>query len=218
MLAPHLLRMIEKWGITVWYSVPSVLVAMLNVGGFETHCLRSVRTVLFAGDVFPTPQLRRLRRALPDSRLVNLFGPTETNVCTYYEVPLDIPDERTSSIPIGKGCEHLETFVITDQGCEADVGVEGTLWVKGGNLMQGYWNDPDRTAGTLRPDPRGHAGTACCTGDRVRLLPDGNYEFLGRRDDMVKVRGYPVALGEIESVLTTHPEVIEAAARRTLRG
>jgi len=212
MLAPYLIRVIDEWGITVWYSVPSILAAMVNVGDPEVRNLRGLRTVLFAGEVFPTPQLRRLRRALPRARLVNLFGPTETNVCTYYEVPADIPDDRTAPIPIGKACEHLETFVIDEEGHEAGVGMEGTLWVRGANLMQGYWNDPVRTAATLRPDPRRHEGIAYCTGDRVRLQPDGDYEFLGRSDEMVKVRGYRVELGEIESVLTAHPEVLEAVA------
>jgi acyl-coenzyme A synthetase/AMP-(fatty) acid ligase len=168
--------------------------------------------LFFAGEVFPTPQLRRLRRALPAARLYNLFGPTETNVCTYYEVPADIPDERRAPIPIGRSCEHMETFVLDDEGREAGVGVEGTLWVKGANLMEGYWNDPARTAATLQPDPWGREGTACCTGDRVQLQQDGDYEFLGRRDHMVKIRGYRVELGEVESALTAHPHVLEAVA------
>jgi acyl-coenzyme A synthetase/AMP-(fatty) acid ligase len=78
--------------------------------------------------------------------------------------------------------------------------------------MQGYWNDAERTAGCLQADPRGRPGLAYCTGDRVRLLPDGNYEFHGRRDHMIKTRGYRVELGEIESTLAGHPEVLEAVA------
>jgi len=78
--------------------------------------------------------------------------------------------------------------------------------------MQGYWNDPERTASSLRPDPRGKPGLAYCTGDRVRLLAGGDYQFLGRRDHMIKTRGYRVELGEIESALTAHPDVLEAVA------
>jgi amino acid adenylation domain-containing protein len=210
MLAPHLVRSIPRWGITVWYSVPSILVAMLDKGDLEKHGLPTVRTLLFAGEVFPTQQLRRLRRAVPQARLCNLFGPTETNVCTYYEVPADIPDEQSAPIPIGRACEHMETFLLDDEGRETVHGVEGTLWAKGGNLMQGYWNDPARTSATLQPDPRGRGGLAYCTGDRARLRPDGNYEFLGRRDHMVKTRGYRVELGDIEGALAGHPAVLEA--------
>ncbi len=215
MLAPHLLKLITESEITVWYSVPSILVSMLNAGAIEQNGLPSLRLLFFAGEVFPTPQLRRLRRALPNVGLFNLFGPTETNVCTYYEVPPEIPEQRTAPISIGCACEHMETFALNDSGEVVGEGVEGVLWAKGGNLMSGYWNDAKRTAATLVPDPReglARNGLAYCTGDYVKLQPDGNYEFLGRRDHMVKTRGFRVELGEIESVLSGHPDVLEAIA------
>lgn len=210
MLAPYLVNKVADWNITVWYSVPSILISMLDTGLVEQNGFGRVHTLFFAGEVFPTPQLRRLRRALPDIRLVNLFGPTETNVCTYYEVPRGIPDELNEPISIGRACEHMETFVITDEGTVGDVGEAGILWVRGGNLMQGYWNDPDKTASVLQEDPRGVPGLACCTGDRVIPQPDGNYKFLGRRDHMVKIRGYRVDLGDVENTLASHPSVLEA--------
>jgi acyl-coenzyme A synthetase/AMP-(fatty) acid ligase len=186
---------------------------MLEAGGLEAHPPRALRTLFFAGEVFPIAQLRRLRRALPGVRLANLFGPTETNVCTWYEVPEELPDERVLPVPIGKACEHLETFVLGDDGREIrEPGVEGTLFAKGGNLMLGYWNDPAKTAAVLGPDPRGGPGLVCNTGDRVKLLPDGDYEYRGRRDHMVKTRGYRVELGEIEATLAAHPAVREAVA------
>ncbi len=213
MLAPHLVKLINECGITVWYSVPSILIAMLEAGALEKHTLPSLRILFFAGEVFPTPQLRRLRRALPKVGLYNLFGPTETNVCTYYEVPRDIPDNRTAPIPIGRACEHMETFVMNDVGEEVGEGIEGVLWAKGGNLMSGYWNDAARTAATLPTDPRkGMTGPAYCTGDFVKQMSDGNYEFLGRRDHMIKTRGFRVELGEIESALASHPDLLEAVA------
>ena len=208
MLPPYLVKSVAAWGITVWYSVPSILTAMMEVGELETLGFGSVRVLLFAGEVFPTPQLIRLRRALPHVRLSNLFGPTETNVCTYYDVPDDIPEGRP--IPIGRTCEHLESFVLDDAGNEVGVGVEGTLWVIGDNLMSGYWNDRARTEETLKRDPRGGPDIAYCTGDRVRLQENGDYEFLGRRDHMIKIRGFRVETGEIEAVLAAHPNVLEA--------
>jgi amino acid adenylation domain-containing protein len=208
MLPPYLVKSVAEWGITVWYSVPSVLSAMLEVGELEQLGFGNVRVLLFAGEVFPTPQLRRLRKALPHVRLSNLFGPTETNVCTYYDVPGDVPKDRP--IPIGRACDHLKTFVLDDEGNEVGAGVEGTLWVEGDNLMSGYWNDRARTEETLTPDPRGGSSVVYCTGDRVRLQDDGNYEFLGRRDHMIKIRGYRVETGEIEAVMASHPRVLEA--------
>jgi acyl-coenzyme A synthetase/AMP-(fatty) acid ligase len=206
MLPPYLVKGVAEWGITIWYSVPSILTAMLEVGGLETSGFGKVRTLFFAGEVFPTPQLRRLRRALPDVRLSNLFGPTETNVCTYYDVPREVPEGR--SIPIGRACEHLNCFVLDTEGKEVGVGVEGTLWVMGGNLMSGYWSRAGLHG--LAPDPRGGPGLAYCTGDQVRLQDDGNYQFLGRRDHMIKVRGFRVETGDIEAVLAMHPAVVEA--------
>jgi amino acid adenylation domain-containing protein len=215
MLASYLVSLIQQSGITVWYSVPSILVSMLDVGQLETQELPSLRILFFAGEVFPTPQLRRLRRALPHTALYNLFGPTETNVCTYYEVPREMAND-SAAIPIGKACEHMETFVLDDSGKELGTGVDGVLWAKGGNLMSGYWNDAARTAATLVRDPRVEPSTnndlAYCTGDYVRLMQDGNYQFLGRRDHMVKVRGFRVELGEIENVLASSPGVLEAIA------
>ena len=212
MLAPYLARMLAKWEITVWYSVPSILVSMLEAD-LASHPPEALRLLLFAGEVFPTPHLRRLRQALPRVELFNLFGPTETNVCTYYRVPPELPERCSGPIPIGIGCENLETFIIDDEGHEVrELGREGTLWARGGNLMRGYWADPERTAHMLQPDPRGREGQACCTGDRVLLLPSGDYEFLGRRDHMVKTRGYRVELGEIEAALVAHAAVLEAVA------
>jgi acyl-coenzyme A synthetase/AMP-(fatty) acid ligase len=75
--------------------------------------------------------------------------------------------------------------------------------------MSGYWSKRVGARG-LGSDPRGRTNGAYCTGDRVRLQPDGNYEFLGRRDHMIKVRGFRVETGEVEAVLATHPGVVEA--------
>lgn len=213
MLAPYLVKSVAVWGITVWYSTPSILISMMEVGELEAKGFGDVRLLFFAGEVFPTPQLLRLRRALPRVRLYNLFGPTETNVCTYYEVPAEDQLNPAVPIPIGKGCENLDTFVIDDDGREVSaVGGEGILWAKGDNIMLEYWKNPSRTAEVLYADPRGFAGRACRTGDRVRLRADGNYDFLGRTDHMIKTRGYRVELGELESTLASHPSVLEAIA------
>ena len=101
----YLIETLVKERISVWYSVPSVLVLMMEKGGLlEDHNLRalSLRVVFFAGECFPIHKLRPLRQALPDVRFFNLYGPTETNVCTAYEVH-DIAPDRLTSVPIGGG-------------------------------------------------------------------------------------------------------------------
>jgi L-proline---[L-prolyl-carrier protein] ligase len=185
--APQLVRMLGASGATVWYSPPSILAAMLEHGLDRASALR---VALIAGEPFPIAQLRNLRRALPGATLASLFGPAETNVCTYHVLGPDAFDDPADPLPIGVACEGLETFVIDDEGRPVHgPGAAGTLCVKGPNVMLGYWNAPERTAAVLRPDPRGLPGVACCTGELVELLPRGGYAFRGRRDPRGKAGG-----------------------------
>lgn len=211
MMAPWLSRKVRELGITVWYSVPSVLVSMMEQGALADAGWPSLRVLFFAGEVFPTPQLRRLRAALPHVALFNLYGPTETNVCTYWQVPSALP-AKDAPIPIGAACEHMETFALRDDGRVAGRGEEGILWALGPNLMSGYFR-PDGTSGVgLKPDPRGGDRPAYDTGDRVRVRRDGGYDFLGRRDHQIKARGHRIELGEIETAVLSNGKVLEAVA------
>lgn len=205
-------RFIDRYGITIWYSVPSILTMLTLRGHLETGSLPSLRTILFAGEVFPIKYLRQLTDLLPHVHFYNLYGPTETNVCTYYKVPA-LPPERAKPIPIGKAIANVEVFAVTDRGRLAKSGDVGELWARGTTVMQGYWGDPERTAKGLVPNPfSGPVHDPCYrTGDLVRQNPDGDYELLGRRDHQIKSRGYRIELGEIESVLYSHPDVVECA-------
>ena len=196
--------------ITVWYSVPSALVLLSGVA--DRHDLASLRVVLFAGEVFPTKHLRRLRALVPTARLANLYGPTETNVCTYHEVSGELPEDD-KAIPIGRACENQEVFALDTELRPVAQGEVGELWVRGPTVMKGYWADTDRTVSSLRQNPlhERFPDPSYRTGDLVRLLPEGSYEFLGRRDHQVKSRGYRIELGEIEAALLSHPAVTEAA-------
>jgi amino acid adenylation domain-containing protein len=197
-LASNLVDFIAREKISVWYSVPSALIMMMEDGGLlETPAL-SLRAVLFAGEPFPIKHLRRLRRRWPALRLMNLYGPTETNVCTYHEVG-DIDDARTAPVPIGRACSGDRVWAVRQDGGVAGPGEQGELYVAGPTVMLGYWGKP----------PLGDAPYA--TGDIVRLQDDGDYAYIGRRDDMVKVRGHRVELGDVEAALETHPAVHEAA-------
>lgn len=202
-------RFIDDAQITVWYSVPSALIMLIRKGGLRLGTLRRLRTILFAGEVFPTPHLRRLQSLLPHARLVNLFGPTETNVCTWYDVP-KLPPEKVEPIPIGRPIAGVETFVVAADGRIADVGDTGELYVQGPTVMHGYWADPERTESALVASPRGDQETrAYRTGDIVRLAAGGEYQFLGRRDHQIKSRGYRIELGDIEASLHSEPTVID---------
>jgi acyl-coenzyme A synthetase/AMP-(fatty) acid ligase len=205
-----LARFIEERAITVWYSVPSALTALALRGGLQGGDLARLRTVLFAGEVFPTKHLRRLMDLLPHAEFFNLYGPTETNVCTYYAVA-PLPPEQEEPIPIGRAIDGVEVFVVTDAGTPAPPGEAGELVVRGPTVMQGYWNDRARSERVLRPVPPDGARPAYWTGDLVRERADGELEFLGRRDAQIKSRGHRIELGDIEAALHAHPDVVECA-------
>lgn len=208
-------RWISENAISIWYSVPSALIQLVEHGQLDQHNYDRLRTVLFAGEVFPIKYLRRLVKALPKPDYYNLYGPTETNVCTYYHVqPSDLEESRTQPVSIGKACANSEVVAINDRGEPAKVGGEGELYVRSGTVMKGYWGRPQDTAKSVVPNflnPE-FADVLYRTGDIVRPMADGNFEYVGRRDKMIKSRGYRIELGEIEAALYAHPEVLEAAA------
>ena len=156
--------------------------------------------------------LKQLMDELPDRRYLNWYGPTETNVCTAFEVPAGWADAQPA--PIGKACANTEVFAVTGEGrrvCQP--GEEGELYVRGPSLMRGYWGQPAKTSEVLVRNPfrAAYDELVYRTGDLVTLEPDGNYAYLGRRDSMVKIRGYRVELGEVEATLYRHPAIREAA-------
>jgi len=208
----ELAALVRREAVTVWYSVPSALVLLRQRGGLAPGDLPSLRTVLFAGEVFPVRHLRGLMELLPGVRFANLFGPTETNVCTWYDLGTR-PPEATAPVPIGRPVANTEVFVLGDDGRPVAPGAVGELHVRGATVMAGYWGDPERTAASLGPHPEapGPPDRTYRTGDLVVEGPDGNLSFVGRRDDQVKSRGYRIELGDVEAALTAHPGVLEGA-------
>lgn len=207
----RLASLISEKRISIWYSTPSILSFLAQYGKLERYEFSDLRLVLFAGEVFPVKHLRMLKDILPSPRYFNLYGPTETNVCTYYEIPATFPVDRTKPFPIGKACSHYDhlTKIVDEQGQEVGMGQMGELIAAGPGVMQGYWNLPERTASAFLVDSSGQRWYK--TGDVVVLDEDGNYIYLSRRDRMVKKRGYRVELGEIEAGLYNHPDIKEAA-------
>ena len=195
--------------ISVWYSAPSILTLLARHGGIETPGYPAPRLVLFAGEVFPITPLRLLRECWPDATLWNLYGPTETNVCTAHRIPATIPDDRTGPFPIGNVCPPLRARVVDEQGNDVAAGSVGELVIAGPGVMRGYFGQPELTRLAFL---QGADGTAWYhTGDLVVDDGDGCFAFHGRRDRMVKKRGYRIELGEIESALYRHDGVDRAA-------
>lgn len=185
-------------GITVWYSVPSALILMMRDGELLSRpAPPALRAILFAGETFPISQVRKLA-SWTNARLLNLYGPTETNVCTFHEtVPADLA--RDLPVPIGLSASGNRVWACRDDGRRAGAGEKGELIVDGPTVMLGYWGqEPQR--GPYR------------TGDIVRVLGDGSFDYVGRGDHIMKVRGHRVEPGDVETVLIIHPLVAEACA------
>lgn len=195
--------------ITVWYSTPSILRLLVEYGELENHDYSPMSVVFFAGEVFPIKHLRALKEKWPHPRYLNLYGPTETNVCTYYELPATIPDTQIDPFPIGPVCENDKALVLSGEDTPVEAGEDGELLITGGSVMHGYWNLPERSAEAYFIDEAGIKWYR--TGDVVKEDPEKGFIFVGRRDRMVKRRGYRVELGEIEAALYRHPDVKEAA-------
>ncbi|HTS38244.1 MAG TPA: amino acid adenylation domain-containing protein [Candidatus Solibacter sp.] len=209
-----LANFIEQQQITVWYSVPSALMLLLLHANLKAEKVPHLRTILFAGEVFPMKYLRQLAELLPNVELYNLYGPTETNVCTYYHVERERL-EGMSNLPIGIACENTEVFAVNDQDqIITKPGEQGELYVRGPAVTYGYWADAEKTRKMVVPNrfQPNFNENMYRTGDLVTLAEDGNYYFQGRRDSQIKSRGYRIELGEIETALLSHPGVKEAAA------
>jgi amino acid adenylation domain-containing protein len=209
----NLSKLIEEEHINVWYSVPFALIQLMERGSIHTRDLSAMRWILFAGEVFPTKHLRRLMSLLPDIRFSNLYGPTETNVCTYYHVD-QLPPDTEETIPIGKPCGNVEDLVVDHEDSPVHPGEVGELLIRGGVVMKGYWGQPEKTAlGIYRRPIFDHFEDVFYrTGDMVQLDANGDYRYLGRKDRQIKTRGYRVELDEIEVALLAHDGVQEAAA------
>ena len=204
----RLARWIAEKQITIWYSAPSILSLMAQFGKLEKYDYSSLRMVLFAGEVFPIKYLRLLKSLVPHPRYFNLYGPTETNVCTWYEVPQVIPDSQTEPVSIGKTCSHCRALVVDEAGNPVSHGELGELCIAGPSVLQGYWSLPEQTTRAFLP---GRVERWYRTGDLVVEQPDGDFRFVGRRDRMIKKRGNRIELGEIEAALYVHPKIKEAA-------
>ena len=208
-LPADLTRVIADMGISIWYSAPSILSLIAQFGDLGNNRLSSPRMVLFAGEIFPIVHLRSLIKLWPNTRYFNLYGPTETNVCTYYEVPTSALHDRVEPVPIGKVCSHLEGIIIDADVREVMKGAEGELCIRGAAVTPGYWNLPEQTRKAFVRV--GSRQAYYRTGDIVKEDPNENLLYLGRKDRMIKKRGFRVELGEIEVCLYQHPQVREAA-------
>lgn len=202
---PRALRAcIDAQAITLTCLVPSALSALL--GQRQAGSLGSLRHVLAAGEALPMAVATDCHDQT-SAQLHNVYGPTEA---TIYASATTL-EPGTDRITIGKPIAETELRVIGQSGQLCPVGAEGELCIGGPGLADGYLNQPELTAERFIDNPFG-SGRLYKTGDRARLLPSGDIDYLGRRDSQVKLRGYRIELGEISHVLGNQPGVTDAAA------
>lgn len=204
---------LSKWiieqRISVWYSVPSILSMMAKQSSFDSLQFPDLRTLLFAGEVFPVKYLKEWLRKCPDSTFMNWYGPTETNVITSYTVTLP-PEQIDTPCPIGKRTDNAALYCRNDSGQNA---LSGELIARGPCVALGYWGDNKKTKEKFVPndDTPWLQERLYMTGDLVELDKNGDYVYLGRIDHQIKCRGYRIELGEIETALYKDNNVQEAA-------
>ncbi len=170
--------------------------------------LGTLQQLLAGGDVLSVPHVRQVLQQSPRPVVINGYGPTEntTFTCCY---PMTTSEQIGQTISIGRPIANTQVYVLDEHRQPVPVGVPGELYIGGAGLARGYLNRPDLTAERFVPHPFSAAPGERLyqTGDRVRYRTDGSLEFLGRLDQQVKVRGFRIEPGEIESVLSEHPGV-----------
>jgi amino acid adenylation domain-containing protein len=203
-------RVINESRVTCLWLTAGLFNSIIDL---RPRLLATVTHVLTGGEALSVSHVRRALALLPDTHIINGYGPTENTTfsCTY-AIPSTVP-EHAPSVPIGQPIANTRAYILDPNGQPVPVAVPGELHVGGDGLARGYRNHPQLTAERFVPDPFVEESGARMykTGDRCRWLPNGNIEFLGRFDHQVKLRGFRIEPGEIEAVLSQHPEVTQCA-------
>ncbi|MEH2040969.1 amino acid adenylation domain-containing protein [Nostoc sp.] len=188
---------------------------LAEIYGEQEHLFQNIREAIACGEQLQITQpMIKLFKRLENCTLYNFYGPTEADLVTAYTFSQK-PDEWPIYPPIGKTAVNVQVYLLDSNLQPVPIGVPGELYVSGDGLARGYLNRADLTNQKFLPNPFQEAGGGRIykTGDLAQYLPDGNIEFLGRIDDLVKIRGFRVELGEVEAVLSKHPQINQAVAK-----
>jgi D-alanine--poly(phosphoribitol) ligase subunit 1 len=206
-----LVQHLAERGVTFLFWVPSIMVNIANMGLLATADLTQLKTVFFAGEVFPTKQFNYWRRHLPQALFVNLYGPIEITVdCTYFVVGRPFADHEP--LPIGSPVGNTDILILNERNEAVADGETGELCVRGTSLAMGYWNDPEKTQAAFAQNPlnANYPERIYRTGDLAYRDARGEIMFVGRKDYQIKHLGYRIELGEIETAVGSI-EAINAA-------
>ena len=204
-----MMRFIEEHEINTIFFVPSALISIANSGILENNPPKTLKRIYFCGEVMPNRQLNMWRRAVPEAKYCNMYGPTEiTDVCAYYIVDREFEDDEP--LPIGRACANTRILILNEENKPVGKDETGELCVLGTCLSQGYYNNSEQTRKAFVQNPLNTAYDERMyrTGDLARWNERGEIMFLGRKDFQIKHQGcYRIELGEIENALLAVPSV-----------
>ncbi|MFH0962801.1 MAG: amino acid adenylation domain-containing protein [Planctomycetota bacterium] len=210
----HWAELIARQNVTIWNSVPTLMKLLVEYLGRRPDLRpRSLRLALLSGDWIPMSLPEQIKRLNDEVRVISLGGATEASIWSIL-YPIEEVDPSWKSIPYGKPMDNQQFHVLNEALAPCPVWVHGQLYIGGVGLAKGYWRDEEKTRTSFVTHPL-TGERLYRTGDMGRYLPDSDIEFLGREDFQVKIQGYRVELGEIETALARH-EGIRAAVLRAI--
>ncbi|AZD29880.1 non-ribosomal peptide synthetase [Pseudomonas chlororaphis] len=203
----YLEALIDSAGVTTAHFVPSMLSAYMAYT--QASHSRSLRRVFSSGEALSTSVQNDFFKKYPATELHNLYGPTEAAIdVTHWHCR---PDADGHAVPIGHPVANTRAYILDARLQPIAIGVSGDLYIAGVQLSRGYLNRPDLTAERFIPDPHGLPGSRMyMTGDIARYRANGEIEYLGRNDQQIKLRGFRIEPGEIETQLCAHPQISQA--------
>ncbi|MFC9503539.1 amino acid adenylation domain-containing protein [Streptomyces sp. NPDC057002] len=205
--AAHIGRLIATHRATNFHATAGLFRVLAQEA---PHIFAGLREISTGGDIVSAEAVRALQRACPDLVIRSTYGPTETTAFATH-IPFTATDPVPDAVPIGRPMDHTRAHVLDARLRPVPIGVPGELYLAGAGLARGYWRRPGPTAERFVADPFGAPGERMYrTGDITRWRADGTLEYLERADDQVKVRGFRIEPGEVESALRRHPEVGQA--------
>lgn len=207
----HWLELCGRFGVTIWNSVPAIAALLAEHAEARDPRLAALRLVMMSGDRIPAELPATLRRVMPGADLMSLGGPTET---TIWNISQPIAADRDGQvIPYGRPNANNRAYILDADGLDAPDWVTGEICAAGAGLARGYWNDEARTTARFGYDDR-LGERIFRTGDLGRYLPDGNIDILGRSDFQIKINGYRIEAGEVETRLASIAEIKQAVVVR----
>ncbi|HWF79286.1 MAG TPA: amino acid adenylation domain-containing protein [Streptosporangiaceae bacterium] len=208
----HWLDLCDQFGVTIWNSVPAIAGLMAEEAGDADERLTSLRLVMMSGDRIPPALPAALWLVNPDIELMSLGGPTETTIWNISH-PIDRAHSELEPVPYGRPNAGNRAYILDADGLDTPDWVTGEICAAGTGLARGYWADESRTAERFWFDES--RGTRLYrTGDLGRYLPDGSIDIVGRSDFQIKVNGYRIEAGEVETRLAAIGAVKQAAVVR----